>query len=34
MLLPNQAAYGAAGLNPEYRGAATEYTVAKMRDAM
>ncbi len=34
MLLPNQAAYGAAGLNPEYRGAATEYAVAKMRDAM
>jgi hypothetical protein len=34
MLLPNQAAYGAAGLNPEYRGAATEYSVAKMRDSM
>lgn len=34
MLLPNQAAYGAAGLNPEYRGAATEYTVAKMRNSM
>lgn len=34
MLLPNQAAYGAAGLNPEYRGAATEYAVAKIRDGM
>lgn len=34
MLLPNQAAYGAAGLNPEYRGAATEYSMAKMRNAM
>lgn len=34
MLLPNQAAYSAAGLNPEYRGAATEYAVAKMRDSM
>ncbi len=33
-MLLSKAGYAAAGLNPEYRGAAEEYAVAKMRDAM
>lgn len=33
MLLPNSAAYTQAGLNPEYRGTAVEYDVARVRDA-
>lgn len=32
MLLASQQAYGQAGLNPEYRGSAVEYDVAKARD--
>ena len=33
-MLLSKAGYAAAGLNPEYRGAAAEYSVAKMRDSM
>ena len=32
MLLPNKMAYTQAGLNPEYRGTAVEYDVARARD--
>lgn len=32
MLLPNKNAYSMAGLNPDYRGAAVEYTASAARD--
>lgn len=34
MLLPSREAYDQAGLNPGYRGAATEYAIAAQRDAL
>lgn len=34
MLLPSRTAYDQAGLNPGYRGSATEYAIAEQRDAI